>query len=270
MNMNQRLLKIAAAAVIVLVPAVLLAASPENAKVISANPDDVFFLQELGALITQDGETIKIDFAAPADSRAAEYKSVDLESGDIIIMANGKKVKSVKDLRSRYDDMEIGEDVKFAVKRDKKMMIVAFPKADPENLPKAQMMMVQVDEDGESTVSATSESGTQVIKMEPGSAGNVTLIELGLLLGESEGTVIVTNLLPHASKFLGDSKIAEGDTVKSIQGKSVSALEEYSEIYESIPVGDTVRMVFLHDGKEISATIPRPDLQKNIMIKKQQ
>ena len=268
MNMYQRLLR-AGLAVAILIPATLIAASPDGAKVIKADADQVFFLQELGALIMQDEETIRVDFVAPADSRTKAYRSVDIESGDIIAMLNGKRLKSVKDLKAIYEEAEVGEEIKFGIKRDKRMTIVAFPKADPENAPQQQMMMVTMDDDGEGTVSTTSGSETRVIKMEAGSAGNVTLLELGLLLGEDEESLIVTDMLPHASKILSGIDIAEGDLVKSIQGKSVTTLDEFSDLYESIPAGDTVSLTFQHEGKDISASFPRPDAKKTMKTKRE-
>lgn len=268
MNMYQRLLRVGFV-VVILIPAVLIAASPEGSKVIKTDADEVFFLQELGALIMQDEETIRIDFVAPADNRTKEYRSVDVESGDVIVMLNGKRVKSVKDLKASYEEAEVGEDIKFGMKRDKRMMIVTFPKADPEKMPQQQMMMVTMDADGESTISTTSGSETRVIKMEAGSAGNLALLELGLLLGEDEESLIVTNILPHASKRLGGVDVAEGDVVKSIQGKSVTTLDKFADLYESIPVGDTVSLVFQHEGKEFSASFPRPDAQKGIKIERE-
>lgn len=269
MNMNRRLLRVSLAVVIILIPATLMAAAPEGHKVITVEQDAVMFLQELGALIIQDGETISFDFVAPTDNRSEEYRSVDIESGDIIMMVNGKRVKSMKDLKTQYEDAVIGEDIKFGIKRDKKMMIVAFQKADPENAPKQQMMMVTMDDDGEGTVSTTSESGTQVIKMEAGSPGNITLLDLGLLLGEDDDKLIVTNILPHASKILGDVEVSEGDIIKSIQGKSVTSLDKFAELYESIPVGESVSLIFLHDSKEVSVSFTRPDTQKNMMIERE-
>ncbi len=269
MNMNQRFLRVGFAVVVILIPAVLIAASPEGSKVIKADADEVFFLQELGALIMQDEETIRVDFVAPTDNRTKEYRSVDIESGDVIVMLNGKRVKSVKDLRASYEEAEVGEDIKFGMKRDKRMMIVTFPKADPESAPQQQMMMVTMDDDGEGTVSTTSGSETRVIKMEAGSAGNVTLLELGLLLGEDEESLIVTDVLPHASKRLGGVEMAAGDIVKSIQGKPVTTLDKFADLYESIPVGDTVSLVFQHDGKDISVSFPRPDAQKGMKIKRE-
>jgi S1-C subfamily serine protease len=268
MNMYQRLLQVGFA-VVILIPATLIAASPERTKVTTAGSDDVFFLQELGAVIMQDEETIRVDYVAPTDNRTKVYRSVDIESGDIIAMLNGKRVKSVKDLKASYEEAEIGEEIKFGIKRDKRMMIVAFPKADPENAPQQQIMMVKMGEDGEGTVTAASGPETRVIKMEAGSAGNTALLELGLLLGEDEESLILTDILPHASRRLGGVDMAEGDIVKSLQGKSVTTLDMFADLYESIPVGDTVSLVFQREGMEISVSFPRPDAQKAIKIERE-
>jgi hypothetical protein len=268
MNMYQRFLRVGFT-VAVVIPATLIAVSPGGAEVIKADVDEVFFLQELGALIKQDEETIRVDFVAPADNRTKEYRSVDIESGDIIAMLNGKRVNSVKDLKANYEAAEVGEDIKFGIKRDKRMMIVEFAKADLEKMPQQQMMMVTMDGDGEGTVKTTSGPETRVIKMEAGSVGNVTLLELGLLLGEDEESLIVTDILPHASKRLGDIDMGEGDIVKSIQGEPVTTIDEFADLYESIPVGDTVSLVFQHEGKEVHTSFPRPNPQKTMKIERE-
>lgn len=251
----------------ILVPATLIAVSPSGTKVIKADKDDVFFLQELGALIMQDGGAIRIDFVAPADSRAKKYRSVDVESGDVIMMLDGKRVESVKVLRRNYEEAESGEVIKLGLKREQRMMIVEFPKADPEDVPQGKMMMVTMDGDGEGTVTTTSGPDTKVIKMEAGSAANATLLELGVLFGEKEGKVIVTSTLPHSEDVLG-MEVANGDILRSLQGETVSTLDEFAETYESIAVGDTVRLVFQRSGEEISAAFPRPESPDGLTIER--
>ena len=43
-------------------------------------------------------------------------------------MMNGKRVKSVKDIKAIYESIAIGDEIKFGLKRDGNMMMAALKK----------------------------------------------------------------------------------------------------------------------------------------------
>ena len=75
---------------------------------------------ELSAGIIQDGDLIKFDLMSSADDLPKEYRNVDIIQGDQLIMMNGKRIKTIDDLKATYESVGIGEDIKFGIKRDGK------------------------------------------------------------------------------------------------------------------------------------------------------
>ncbi|KAA3614082.1 MAG: PDZ domain-containing protein [Calditrichaeota bacterium] len=99
---------------------------------------DVFNLPELSAVIVEQDKKIVV-IATMAHMRPADYKDIDLENNDQIFMANGKKIKSVKQLKNMYNELAVGDKLKMAVKRGDENQLVSFAKADPEDLPKMKI-----------------------------------------------------------------------------------------------------------------------------------
>jgi hypothetical protein len=68
----------------------------EQVKVRTVKEGDVFHIPEPGALVIKKMDDLSIQFVAPAGDRRDPYKGIDLQTGDVILMANGKRVKTIK------------------------------------------------------------------------------------------------------------------------------------------------------------------------------
>lgn len=136
---------------------------------------DVFSLAELAAIIAkQDGEITVL--MTRKEARVQPYANVDLNQGDVIFMANGEKIQSVKQLEDIYKNLKIDEQLKIAVKRKGKPILISLNKADPEKLPKRRMKMRRIPAESQeaSTVeeSATAEESAAKKKDIPNSKNN--------------------------------------------------------------------------------------------------
>jgi len=119
---------------------------------IKAKPGEIMNLEELASIILQKDDKVQVEFVMPVDSRPKGYDKVDIQKGDIIFMANGKKVKKMKDLIDIYEKLKSGDKLKLALKRGDERRMISFSKVDPEKLPKRQMIQMSVDKDGKKKV----------------------------------------------------------------------------------------------------------------------
>lgn len=230
----------------------------------------MFMIPELGAMTSSDEGKLTVDFMPPAGDLPKAYRDVDLKNGDIIMMANGKKMKSAADLEKLYDALKVGDEIKLGIKRDKGMLIASFKKADEKDLPKRKIMTMSLGGDGGGKMTTT--EGGIVQTMTFGGDGQALSIvpELGLLLIGQDDKVVLANLLPNAVAVFGENEISEGDVLSEINGKKVTTTAGFEEIYNAIPVGDMFRLQFVADKSEIfNTTIKKPKAQTGgMMIRK--
>ncbi|MBX7151708.1 PDZ domain-containing protein [bacterium] len=105
---------------------------------------------EIGAMILDDGVSVRVDRVSD-HMLAKGYKPADLKIGDVVLMINGKSVKTLDDIENLYKTSEIGATIKLGLKRGEEMLMVSFVKADPATLPKMQKKMVRKNADGTET-----------------------------------------------------------------------------------------------------------------------
>lgn len=134
----------------------------------TGDPSKMYMIREVGAMITTENEKHKVAFAAPVEARIAKYKDVDVATGDEVVMVNGKKIKSAKEIEKIYEELAVGEELKLGIKRDGNSMIVKIAKASQDDFPKGGMMIRrEIGSDGKEKV--TDGNGKE-IKMKDGKA----------------------------------------------------------------------------------------------------
>jgi S1-C subfamily serine protease len=227
---------------------------------------DVFLLSELGAVIKNDSGDVKIEFLLPEDKRDKEYQTVDLEGGDVILMMNGKKIKSVTDLEDNYALIPVGDDIKLGVNRNGSMMIVSFPKGEEQSSEGPRMMIVQNwDEEGEEP--SASAPSVKILSMKDGKK-SILLSDPGILVQEKDDGLYVLEVLPDADNSIPTAGIKGGEKLVSIQGTKVNTIDELSKIYDDIPAGDMVGMSFEEDGNQLAIKFTKGSQEtKSIIIK---
>lgn len=241
-------------------------------RVMTFQQGEVFFLHELGALITSSEAGLVVELAPPPERRPPAYREVDLKEKDLVAMFNGKRVKTIAELQGRYDSLKVGEEVKLGIKRGDEMRLVVFPKVDQSTLPQTRQVMLRGDAD-----SATAQgSGTpqQGMMMSwsggPGDGEIVALPELGLVFTEQDSTVRVASILPNAGEVFKDNTPQEGDVIKAIGGKHVHDLDAFQKVYDEIPVGGDVQLIFIRDKKESTVSVKKAEAApQQMMIRKQ-
>lgn len=237
-------------------------------KIMKFEKDKVSILQEIGAIVISENDKLLVEFVPPSNERTAEYKSVDIQSGDVLLMLNGKSLSSTKQLNEGYEILKIGADVKFGVKRDDQILVVSYPKADNENQSGNMQTIMHIGSDD----SPTGGDG-QVMQMKTITIDDpdktIVLKEAGLILKEKDGEIIVSTILPNDSNLSNGVTANDGDFVVSIQGNKVSSIKKFSKIFNKIPVGELVNLKLMQNGIEVSTNFEKKNDQSDMkLIKK--
>ena len=225
-----------------------------------------FTLGEIGAVVVDNGKEIKVLHAMPVDMRPKAYKEIDIKDGDIILMCNGKRLKTLKELEEAYNATAVGAAFKLGVKRGEERMIVAFAKADPKDLPKMQMTMST----GDGPMPA---GGGNVRRMVVGGHGQnmgdaEPLMGLGLIVGKRDNIVKVVSVLPNAPKGT-DFKV--DDVIETFNGEKVKSPAQFLEMYDKLAVGAKLEVQYKRGDKTMQASLAKPEApQGRIMMRTNQ
>ncbi|MFZ1685390.1 MAG: PDZ domain-containing protein [Candidatus Zixiibacteriota bacterium] len=214
-----------------------------------------FNMGELGAVIAKDSSGIHVLFIGPSESRPKAYQSVDLQAQDEILMMNGKKLTSIEDLEKGYEAAAIGSTLQFGVKRGGQLMVVSFPKADPKDLPKRQMMIMNDDGKGGKNFKMNGKD----LKMAPGIDEVDHIPGLGVLVGVKDKKVVIAAVMPFAMEDPNLKSLASGDEVLSVGGKPVASTSQVISAYQETKVGDKFSFKVMHGGKETEVSVTKQE-----------
>ena len=160
-------------------------------EVITSGGEEFFMIPGLGAGVESDGESLKVVFIMPKDDRPKEYQSVDMDEGDLLLMLNGKRLKSVDDLKNELDSVETGDPLEFGIRRGKDLLLTSFAKPDPSKEDGKRMMVMTMTSGGEEDDNVETE-----LKMFGTGEDNMPvmlMLEVGLVLTEdNEGLKAMT------------------------------------------------------------------------------
>ncbi|NUN70190.1 MAG: PDZ domain-containing protein [Bacteroidetes bacterium] len=204
--------------------------------------DDAVILREIGAVVTPKEERLAVEVVLGNN----EQQSSDIRKGDVILMANGKKLSTMKDLRGLYEKCAPGQEFKLGVKRGESLMMVSFTRKSDEEMNKQ------------------TGGGQMVMRMEQ-KEGEVLLPALGLKLTTKDRAAVIIEVLPSASSNFETAVPKKGDIIRTLNGTAVASAEEFDELYTPIGKGATVTIVLARDGKEYTASFPKPQ-PKMMMI----
>ncbi len=225
--------------------------------------EPITIIAGLNAIIKGGDNGLTIEMIPPKDHRPKEYKDVDLANQDKIIMCNGKKLKTIEDLTAILDEIEVGGEISFGVKRGNEMMIVSFPKADPQASGGMMMMTTTIDDDGEHNESSMMMNGVEM--------KDIVMVEAGLIIKDVENQISILALLPDFEGIIEGEKPKQGDILISINGKKDLTSEDFNKIYNAVKIGESISMTFLRDSKKHTFSFNKPaveDSGNEIIIKK--
>jgi PDZ domain-containing secreted protein len=215
--------------------------------------ENMLNVPELSAMIMEEGKDLRVDHIMEPEMRMKGYEKTDLKEGDKILMANGKKVGSMKELKEIYNKVATGETVKFGVKREEGTLIASFVKADPKDMPKMKMMIA--------------EGGSGDGSWE----GNVDILgipQVGLVFSNKGNDVIVEAIMPEKSDAIKNADVKEGDVVSTLNTFAVKSFGDFQKRYEKIPAGDKVEIVLSRAGKSETISFTKPKDEGKMIIRR--
>lgn len=235
----------------------------KSMKTMTFSADDILMLPEIGAMISSQDGVLSVMMVTPVNARDDKYKDVDLQQGDLIKMINGKKMKTVEDIRKLYESLKEGDEIKFGLKRDKGFVMASLLKGDGK-MPEGMMVQTMTVDMGEGEHEMLAESGT-ALSIE----GEFALLsELGLLLVENKNQIEIKALLPGVAKSSEDEQFSEGDIVLVIAGTEVKTIAEFNKIYDNIEDGQKVQLKVKTKQTTITSSFVRSAGNSEIMIMK--
>ena len=192
-----------------------------------------FLLKELGAVVVPDTGALKVVTIMPPAQRPAAYKDVDLQGDDVIAMANGRRITTVKDLQRLYDSLAVGSLLKLGVRRGGEMHMVSLVKGDPKGLPQLKMKIMHRG-DGEETFPA-----------------------VGVSIKVNDKSLVIDELLPGETP-VKTLDVKPGDIITSINGTPVSSLKEYEDVFDNLAPGREVTWSLARGESRHSVTFLKP------------
>jgi S1-C subfamily serine protease len=214
----------------------LLTAWQEPRRITRSFPfDDAVILREIGAVVTPKEGKLSVEVVLGNN----EQQSSEIRKDDIILMANGKKVPSVKELRKQYEQSKPGDAFKLGVKRGEELLLVSFVRKSEEEMNKQ------------------TGGGQMVMRMEQ-KEGEVLLPALGLKLATEEQAAVVKEVLPSAASNFTSFTPKSGDIIRSLNGTAVKSAEAFDEQYSALDAGTKVTIVIAQNGKDFTATFAKP------------
>ncbi|HTK83102.1 MAG TPA: PDZ domain-containing protein [Bacteroidota bacterium] len=207
-------------------------------KTVVGMPDDMFDMAELAVIVgVQEGKVV-IDNVMDKNMRPKENESVDIQPGDVIMMANGKRIKSIQDLKDAYAAAEIGSEVKLGLQRNDQMSIASFAKADPAKMPKRRIMINRGGEGGRDMM---------------------MLSGAGMLVGSKGKEVTIEDVMSDGPSALKDADAKKGDLITAVNDTKVTSFKEFADAFKKVGVGEKVTIHTSRNNKNISFTFTKSD-----------
>jgi S1-C subfamily serine protease len=207
--------------------------------------DEMLIVPELSAVILEQDKAITVDHIMEPEMRPKGYETTDLKEGDKILMADGKKIGSLKELREHCESAAPGTTIKLGLKRGDAMVIASYKKADPKDLPRTRMIIGGGD-------------NKQVM----------ALPQVGLIFTAKGNDVVVDKVLDNAGSALSGGALKEGDVISKLNTFSVTSFESFQKRFEEIPVGDKVELVAKRGGADATVTFAKPKRDGKVVIRR--
>ncbi len=253
------LLAIGLAVVVSLITDSLLAAEWKT-QTKTLNAGEVFILPELGSVILSKDDALVVDLSGHPEKLPKVYRDVDLREGDKIIMLNGSRVKTIKELENGYAVITPNETVKIGISRDGQMMMVSFPKGDPDKLPVRRMIVANQGEGGE--VSVLGGGSDKMLELDASDAA--VIADAGLIVALIEEKLTISSILPNANEIKGLEDVQVGDVVDKVNGVHFLTTQDLADFWNEIKVGEEVSLTLLRDGASHTAKFQKQEVQNEM------
>ena len=202
------------------------------------SPETSLRMPEVSAIAAEEDGKITLLVLGEADG--------EVQMGDEILMANGKRIRAIADLRVVYEEVAEGDEVKLAVQRGDERFMTAFTKGDG------------------SDAAMTGGGHMRVVMAGPGADSSVFFHEARALVAEEDGAVKVAQILMDTG--IG---VAAGDVVVALNGEDVETIDDYRRLYEAAAVGDALVFKLRRGDADVEVTIEKAEMPAGMMVRRQ-
>ncbi len=248
--------------VFVLLPHLLEA---RQAQTMTFDANSSLILQEFTALLTVEEDEIRVRLQMSGNSN--ENGEDRLEAGDVVLMMNGKRATDLGTLRTLYESVEDGEEVKIGVRRGEERFILRATKGDvPEGSSSGGRRVISrttTNAPGASSINAPA-SSVMSFNTDVEGATPVMVTELGSVLLDRDEKVVVERAIPMIMPEALKSEEIEGYTILSVNGKEYKTAQEVADALKEIEVGEAIELELEKDGDQISIVFNKEASRGNV------
>ena len=131
---------------------------------IKADGGEVLHIQEIQTIFLEKNGSIIAEAVLPVDKRPEVYRDLQISKNDTLLMVNGKRVETIRELENLYKQCRTGDPFKLGLRGRTGLHIVAFNKMAAEQGSNKKMVKVTVsDHDGKMEKQVIDENG-QVLR----------------------------------------------------------------------------------------------------------
>lgn len=197
-----------------------------------------------GALIVEGEDEARVTRHVTTNSSSDTPK---FQAGDQIIYLNGERIASASQLRTLYQNVAVGDEVKMGVQRGDNKMIKTFIKPEPQQRYESA--------DGNQVVNLST-SNMAVGNM--ANYENITMWRAGFIVGEEDGRVLIGAPLPITDKAEALSDLKAGDELLAINDTKITTAKQVEKVYGAINVGDDVTVEYKSDDSIEKVMFKKP------------
>lgn len=205
-------------------------------------------LGEFGVVAVEKEQEILVEVQLGTAFGTSSTTGETLKKGDVLIMMNGQRIRSIDELKNLYEEAEPESELKIGVRRGSERFIVRAQKgAVPESSGRKIMMSVDGSVNGKAITAVP---------------------ELGVLISsDATGLTIETGLPPVLPEELKNTKL-EGAKIISVNGKAFKTTEELISYLAALSEGSEIELIISgSNGTEtfqIEKTTGKGNFQLNI------
>ena len=240
----------------------------QGGTMMTFSAENSMLIPGLTAMISSTDSKLEVDFIPPGDQRDPAYKDVDIRQGDILMMLNGKRLKSIAQLRKLYERLEVGAEIKVGLKRGKDMVIVAFPKADDSQMGGQVVQMTHDVTEGQEGTPGQIITKTMSFGGPDDGQGVLPLVGLGVLLADGEDNLKVMQKLQIQGMKVTETDLQPEDIILSINDQAVKSGKQFNPIYEAIPEGSKVTLKIQRGEETLNIVFDKPGMGGMQIIRK--
>ena len=219
----------------------------------------VFNFPELGAVLIENDSVLTFIHAMERAARPAPYREVDVQTGDTLVMVNGKRVHTAATLQDLYDKMEVGGTLKLGLRRGKDLILASLAKGDPAKMPQMKMQ-ISSSEDGQPQGDVP--AGAQMMVLDDSDPNILPMLDLGLVLKQSDRGLEISKVLPNAAEIFGGKAPAAGAVITALNGASLKTAAEFKQAYAKLKPGDKMTLDYRKGGDEMAIVLVVPEKTK--------